>query len=135
MENNKKSTLFEIVIPLAKYKAKGKEQLCSLNNYSKWGRFAKTKIKTEYKELLKEFYIPTNNNKPYRNLEIEFQILRHNKRKVDADNLAFNHKWFIDSLVETSWLTDDDQVTIILVPSKYVANINETQFKIFVRQN
>ena len=127
------SPLFEIVIPVAKYKSKGKMQVISLNNISKWGRFGKTKIKNEYKDLLKEFFIPTNQKEPYKKLNITFHILRENRRKFDADNIVFNIKWFIDSLTETKWLIDDDKVTFTVVPAEYVENLTEMQLKVVVK--
>lgn len=128
--------LFETVVPLAKFKSKSKttgkvtEQLCTLNNFSRWGRFGKAKIKEEYKQMLQDFFIPEPGGEALDSMIIEFSILRHNKRKIDVDNLIYNQKFILDLLQDMNWLVDDDQVTIIVVPSVYVNGLSETQFRV-----
>ncbi|MCF6330274.1 MAG: hypothetical protein L3I99_01845 [Sulfurimonas sp.] len=128
--------LFETIVPLTKFKSRSKktgkvtEQLCTLNNFSRWGRWAKKDIKNQYKKLLREFFIPETKSEPLDKITIEFSILRHNKRKVDIDGLIYNIKFILDLLQEMKWISDDDQVTSILKPSTYTKNIAETQFKI-----
>lgn len=131
------TTLFESVIPLARFKSKSKktgkvsEQLCTLNNYSRWGRFGKSEIMTNYKQLLRDFFIPEPEiDEPYRHITLEYRIMRHNKRKIDADNLIYNHKWLSDLMQDMGWIVDDDQVTLTIRPSIVVAGIKETQFKV-----
>jgi len=125
--------LFEITIPMAKFKRKGKEQLVTLNNTSKWFRYGVTKIKNEYKNLLKEFFISSNPNPPYKELIITYRILRDSKRKLDSDNIIWNIKWFTDVLTETNWLVDDDKVTFTIFPTEYVKDTKETSIKVTVK--
>ena len=128
--------LFETVVPLAKFKSKSKktgkvtEQLCTLNNFSRWGRWGKAEIKAEYKQLLRDFFIPEPDGEALDSMTIEFSVLRHNKRKVDVDNLIYNQKFILDLLQEMNWLIDDDQVTVIIIPSSYVKGLSETQFRV-----
>jgi hypothetical protein len=69
---------------------------------SKWLRFHSSKIKNEYKNNLKEWYIPTP-EKTFDKLLIEFHLYRHNKRTLDTDNLGFIIKWTIDAIKEINW--------------------------------
>ena len=131
--NNLSKPLISMTIPFPYWESKDKKQLCSLNNTTRWYRYNHTKIKNGYKDLLKEFYIP-NPIKRYHSLSIEYQVERHNKRKVDAMNIiAFTDKWFLDSLVETGWLSDDDKCYHTITPAIYKEGIAETQLRVIVR--
>lgn len=130
--------LFQTVIPLPKFKSKSKktgivtEQICTLNNHSRWIRWGKTEIKNNYKELLKDFFIPEPEEEPFRKLLLRYTVLRHNKRRIDAMNTMFADKWCLDLMVEMGHLTDDDQCTHIIHPAVYVDNITETMLKLEV---
>jgi hypothetical protein len=118
-----------------------KNQVISLNNIPKWYRFHQSKIKNEYKDMLKEWYIPTP-KKEYTSLYIEFHLFRHNKRVLDSDNLGFIIKWTLDSIKETEniekkikWLTDDDQIQYMVVPAILNRDLKDTSItvKVFER--
>ncbi|MEA1999663.1 MAG: hypothetical protein U9N61_10145 [Euryarchaeota archaeon] len=134
------SPLFNIRIPLAKFKSTSKktgkisEQICTQNNSSRWKRWGEAEIKAEYKQILTEMFIPEPDD-IFTSLTIEFTILRHQKRKLDADNPIVSVKWFNDTLVSTGWLTDDDQVTIILKPSEFHTSLVETMYRVRAFQN
>ena len=125
--------LFSIIAPLAKWSSKGKEQLITLNNTSRWHKFSHAKIKNQYKELLKDYYFPEPKDK-YETLHIEYQVLRHNKRRLDADGLSWSYKWAKDTLVDIGWLYDDDKVHYCVVPAKFKEGLTETQIKITVSE-
>ena len=128
--------LFKTVVPLAKFKSKSKktgkvtEQLCTLNNASRWVRFGKAEIKAKYKQLLREFFIPEPEGEPLNSITLEFSLLRHNRKKVDVDNLIYNQKFILDLLQDMKWISDDDQVTLVLKPSVYIETLSETQFQL-----
>lgn len=145
MSKDSKTILFESIIPLAKFsrisKKTGKqtEQLCTINNYSRWKREVSDRtrngkttpgIRTLYKQLLRDFFIPEPEDETFYKITIDYTILRHNKRKIDTDGLIFNHKWLADLLQEMGWISDDDQVTLIIRPYIVDKNLNETQFKV-----
>ena len=128
--------LFETVIPLAKFESRSKktgkvtEQLCTVNNQSRWKRYSEAKIKAEYKQILRDFYIPEPEGIALDSMIVEFSILRHNKKKLDVDGLIYNHKWFLDLLQDMNWLVDDDQVHLVLVPFIVDKTLTETQFRV-----
>ena len=123
-----------MVVPLPYWESKGKRQLVSLNNTTKWKRYGEKKIKGQYKDLLKDFYIPNPPSVPFNTLDITYEILRHNKRKMDGDNLTWAYKWLLDTLVECKWLSDDDQIYYHVVPSVYTEGLAETQLRVIVRE-
>ncbi len=133
MSSSKFTTkLFSVQIPLAKWKTKKTEQICSLNNTGRWIKFGITKIKNEYKDILRDFYIPDAEH-TYDTCLITYKILRHNKRKVDADGITpWSGKWFQDSLVDTNHLSDDDKVYYAVAPAEYTENLIETQLEVTV---
>ena len=95
-----------------------KNELCSLNNISRWYRFAKTKIKDEFKNQLKEWSLPVWEDNPFMKAELEYTILRTNRKKMDSDALSLTYKWVQDLLVEEGYLTDDDHTKVILNPTQ-----------------
>jgi len=116
------------------YKRKSLE-ICSSNNLSKWWRHSKTRIKNEFQDRLKEWYLPKWEEAPYRWAEIHFTILRTNQRKMDSDSLsASTYKWAIDVLVTQSYLTDDDQCRVVLNPTQLGVSGNaETSVKMQIK--
>ena len=65
------------------------------------------------------WYLPFYKGKPVRKAEVTFKILRNTNRKMDPDAFgASAFKWAIDILVEQKYLSDDDQVRIILEPTE-----------------
>jgi hypothetical protein len=130
----KKEKLFEFNVPCPKYK----EQVVSLNNFSKWYRFKGSTIKNTYIELLHEWCIP----EPEETLDeilVEYHLYRHNKRVLDADNLGFIIKWTNDAiknkkneLKNLTFLTDDDQVHYYVKPAVLNRELLETEIKVKV---
>ncbi len=93
-------------------------QLVTLNNVTRWWKFAKTKIKDEFKAELSDWNLPlVEDDNPYTKAEIEYTILRSNGYKIDSDNLAFTYKWLQDLLVENGYLIDDDKIRVVLNPT------------------
>ena len=126
--------LFSIVVPLPYWESRGKKQIATLNTTSKWFRYGQKKIKDEYKTILRDFYIPEPPEIPYKSLNITYEILRHNKRKLDGDNLTWAYKWLVDVLTDMKWMVDDDQVYYSVVPSIYTEGLVETQLRVTVRE-
>jgi len=136
--------LFEINSPCPKWigtkKAKkdGKtirrkvEEIISLNNINDWYRFNSSRIKNEYKNLLKEWYIPKATKK-HKSLFIEFHLFRHNKKTLDSDNLGFIIKWTIDAIKESNWMEDDDQITYIVFPAILNRELKDTEIKVIIK--
>jgi len=137
--------LFEFTTPAPKHQ----QQVVTLNNVGKWYRFQGSKIKNEYKEMLKEWHIP----KPkatFDYLLIEFHISRHVKRTLDSDNIGFIVKWTIDAIKEINWewdytgskpkiiakhpgwMVDDDNVEYNVKPSILDKTLLETEFTVKV---
>ena len=96
-----------------------KNELCTMNNHSRWGRFAKTKIKQEFQDMISEWSLPPwEDENPFTKAEMECTILRKDGKKLDSDNLAFTYKWLQDILVLNGYLIDDDQVKVTLNPTR-----------------
>ena len=95
-----------------------KNELCSLNNISKWFRFAKTKLKAEFKNNLMEWSLPEWEDNPYTKAKIEYTIRRKDGRKIDSDNLVIVYKWLQDLMVEQNYMIDDDHVKVTLHPTQ-----------------
>ena len=109
----------EIVFtPAMLCRKKKSDELVSNNNLSKWWRQSKTKIMNNFKDTMKEWYLPISDDNPYRWAEIHFTILRTNNRKIDSDALGSStYKWTIDLLVEQGYLLDDDQCRVVQNPT------------------
>jgi len=110
-------TVFLRRIPLPKFK-KGsgrgknktyKEVLVTLNNTSQWIRYSQTKIKNEYKQILREFYFPEP-EKEYEKLTIDYRIIRNSRRTLDKDNVVWALKWIADTLEEIGYIKNDQNV-------------------------
>ena len=111
-----------------------KKELCSLNNLSRWYRFAKTKIKQEFKTELGEWFLPQWEDNPYSKAEIEYTILRKDGKKLDSDNLTIIYKWVQDFLVEQEYMIDDDKIRVVLNPTQlYVEGSVETSVRIVIK--
>ena len=135
-----KEPLMEMIVPFPYWSSTNKKtnkntkQIVSLNNMSRWYRYGITRIKNDYKAILKDFFIPDPQTE-FISLRIEYEVQRHNKRRVDSMNIiAFADKWILDSFVETGWLKDDDKCYHVINPAQYVEGIVETQLKMKVFQ-
>ena len=110
-----------------------KPELITLNNVTKWWKFAKTKIKDEFKAELSDWSLPTWEENPYTAAEIEYTILRNNGFKLDSDNLAFPYKWLQDLLVENGYMVDDDKIRVVLNPTQlHVEGSVETSVRVTI---
>ena len=125
-----------VMFPPAMLRRKKKESiLCLTNNISLWWRYSKTKIKSEFKDMLIQWYLPEWQDNPYERAEIHFTVLRANGKKLDADSMApSTFKWAMDTLVEQGYLVDDDKVKIVLHPTRLnQENQLETMVKMQVK--
>lgn len=129
--------MLDVSVQFPHMPGKRKNQLISLNNITVWYRYGKTAIKNDYKKYLKDWIIPQWTGTKAKRAKIVVTILRHTKRKFDSDNAIFGTKWFIDSLVESGWLEDDDQMIIVLNPSVYIEGIANTMlnFKLYIGED
>ena len=103
-----------------------KNQIITLNNIGKIHWSILSKAKRQFKEMLKTWILDENQGEKFKSLKIEVTIIRHNKRKIDADNPIIAYKWTMDMLTELGWAEDDCRNTLILNPSKYDPERNET---------
>jgi len=98
---------------------KKSQEVCSTNNISRWWRHSKTKIMSQFKQDMREWFIPEWQSNPYRYAEINFTILRTNNRRMDPDSLGpSTYKWTIDLLTEQGYIVDDDQCRVVLHPTE-----------------
>ena len=110
-----------------------KPELVTLNNVTRWWKFAKTKIKDEFKSEISEWNLPEWDDNPFTKAEIEYTILRKDGYKLDSDNLAFTYKWLQDVLVENSYLIDDDKIRVVLNPTQlHVKGNVETSVRVTI---
>jgi len=95
-----------------------KNQLVLMNNLPLWKRWGETRIKSEFKNTLKVWALEqsTLNAKVG---TLEFQLIRHDRRRQDADSIAFEGKWFADLLVELGYFEDDVGLTFVYRPVVY----------------
>ena len=132
--------ILERKLPLPKTKQKMKktkkfpelrytEVLCTLNNVGSWIRWGKTKIKNDYKEHLKEFFIPEPDEQ-YEVLTIQYRIIRNTNHKLDKDNIIFGLKWLSDLLEELNYIKDDKVVNFQSFDTVVDKSLSETMFEI-----
>lgn len=85
-----------------------KKKHINLNNYRNWHYQINNKIKKEYKSIVNrklQNYI----NKKYQKIELEFIMIRGDRRKVDRSNvLSIHEKFFCDAIVELGIIPDDN---------------------------
>jgi len=109
---------------------KYKGRLASTNSVPYWYRYQKTKIKGSFKESLGEWTIPESDLN-YKVGSIKFQIIRPNKKRIDADSLAISAgKWTADFLVEQGWFEDDDKLQFHYLPMTVCKDYNETMIRV-----
>ena len=105
------------------------EVLCTLNNVNRWIRWDKTKIKNDYKTLLKDYFIPEPDER-YDALTIQYRILRNTDQKLDKDNVVFGLKWLSDTLEELGYVEDDRVVNFESFDTITDKTLSETMFEI-----
>ena len=110
----------EITVPAPKIgKGKKKTQYATANNLPYFYRYGVTRIKTEFKNNVKKWYIQKSLEPPSKSAEIHYTILRNTNRKMDSDAFAATAcKWLQDLLVELKYIKDDDNCKVILNPTK-----------------
>ena len=127
--------LFERKVHLPKKKTRSKktkkysEVICTLNNVSSWIKFAKTQIKNDYKNMLKEYILPEP-EKEYDSILIHYRILRHTKQKLDKDNVVFALKWIADAMEELGYIKDDKVVNFCSFDTVVDTSLPETMLEI-----
>jgi hypothetical protein len=112
-----------------------RQQLLSLNMVSKLNSHALGKIKNDFKNQIKDWLVPEGSEEPIHNgLTIHAKVIRHNKRKFDAINMAIVVKWLEDILVEQGIVEDDRDDEIVLFPTEIDDSLDETmiEFKVFI---
>jgi Holliday junction resolvase RusA-like endonuclease len=97
------------------YPKKG-NQLLSINNWNRWHWATRHKIKTQFRELVKNWFLEEQ-IEPMSAVEIKVQLHRKGYRKFDAINLAIAIKIFEDCLTELNYIEDDDRNKIIIEPT------------------
>jgi hypothetical protein len=107
----------ELLIPYPKKS----NQLLSINNWNRWHWATRNKIKKEFKDLVKNWFLDEQ-IEPMRAVEIKAQLLRKGNRKFDAINLAIAIKIFEDCLTELNYIKDDDKNKIIIEPTMLGSN-------------
>lgn len=113
--------VLQFVVPVPKYK----NQLASLNVVPKLHWAALSKIKNDYKQTLKSWFIDDASTS-HSSMHIEFTLNRHNDRVLDSDNLGYVIKWTIDAIKEVGWLIDDDNITYSVTRSLVNKELKET---------
>ena len=113
-------------------RGKYKNQLLTLNNLLKCHWSLISKIKSDLKTVLREWFFAENPDEPYSYLVISFRILSKDKRNHDAINVAYIAKIAEDVLVDLGWVKDDNQNKIILEPSRYEEGLSETMIEVIV---
>ena len=105
------------------------EVLCTLNNVSSWIRWGKAKIKNDYKDHLKEYFIPEP-EKLYESFTIHYRLLRPTKAKLDKDNVVFGLKWLADTMEELGYVKDDKVVNFKSFDTLHDSSLSETMFEV-----
>lgn len=86
-----------------------KKAICTINSWSNLHWATKSKLKNQYKEMLKSWFL--DDEKLPKELHIETQPIYKDKRKRDAINCATSIKVIEDCLVEIGALEDDDMTS------------------------
>jgi hypothetical protein len=123
-------TLFTRRIEFPKVIRKTKSHiLATPNTASKWLRFSKKKIRDEFTSTLTEYIIPEA-EKTYDNINIQYRLVRHNKRKIDSDSASYAMKWLQDTLEAMNYIADDKDVTLESFPTIVDPSLPETMIDI-----
>lgn len=122
--------ILQFSVPLPKGRGKNKNKIASLNEIPKWHWKTVSDVKNGFKDLLKEWYIGSTDLEPLPKMTIVFKLYRHNNRMLDSDNLGFIIKWTIDSIKESNWLIDDDQICYTVEPSVLNKELIETSMQV-----
>jgi len=118
------------VVPTGKRKG----QLITLNNLSYIHWASLDKAKKQFKNHLREWFLHEWEKEPMRAVTVTFQAIRHNRRKLDADNTIIVYKWLSDLLTELRWVEDDCRNRIVLEPSEIDTELNETMLYVKIEE-
>ncbi len=121
-----KKPLYELLLrfPYPEYK---KGRLATMNSMPNWYRYSKTQIKKKLLDFLNDWVLPKPQDGSGTEMTIEFTIMRHNKKRIDADSIAMVSKWVCDFIVIKGYLQDDDRTTFIYHPAIYSKDITSTE--------
>lgn len=107
------------------------ETLCTLNNTSKWISFKQTEIKNTYKNMMVDMYIPEPETM-YKNITIQYRLIRHNKQKLDKDNIVWALKWIADAMESMGYIADDKDINFHSFDTIIDSSLPETMFEVRV---
>ncbi len=124
--------LFERRIEFPKLERKTKSHiLATPNTTSKWLRFKKKTIRDNFTTNLINYIIPEP-TKVHDNLNIEYRLVRHNKREIDSDSASYALKWLQDLLETMNYIKNDKDVTLESFPTIIDSSLPETMIDIRV---
>jgi len=120
--------LTELSVPMMVYRTKNKNLLATINNYASMHFMVKSKLKNQYKELLKEWFLDTG--KLPKTLHFDVQPIYKDRRRRDAINTSPSLKVLEDCLVELCVLEDDDDTEWFIRHKQIDTTMNEHKFVI-----
>ncbi len=126
---------FTTVFPTISKTGKHSKKLVTVNSIPHWYRYKKTEVKNNFKESLGSWTIPEYDKEPHKSGTVEFTLLRHNNRRIDADSCTFVGKWLVDFLVERGYFLDDNEITFIYRPALMNQDVVETSINVKVYAN
>jgi len=97
-----------------------------------WSRLhwsVKSKLKNEYKTLLKDWFLDEDDKLP-KEIHFDIQPIYKDKRRRDAINVALMHKTLEDSIVELGSLEDDNQTSVTIHQMRVDKTLNQHVLKI-----
>lgn len=109
---------------------RNKNRLCTINEWARLNRFKKTRIKNNYKELIKSWFLDSKKYK--KELHFEWQPYYKDNRKRDAINIAPTIKIFEDCLKEIGSIDDDDMTSHYIKERIFDKNINDHILKLTI---
>lgn len=109
-----------------------KNQLLTLNNLMKCHWSLISKIKSDLKASLKEWFFAENKEMPYDRLIVSFKIISKDKKRHDAINTAYIAKIAEDVLVDLGWVNDDHRNKVVFEPTVHEKGLNETMIEVIV---
>ncbi len=125
--------LIEFEVPLPKGIGKNKNKIASMNEVPKWHWSSTSKVKDRFKVMVKEWFLSCPSaNEVYNYAYVKYELLRHNKRVIDADNIGFIVKWTNDCIKELGWIYDDDMLSYSVERARLIPSLNETSVKVTI---
>jgi len=108
---------FDIIMEVNLPMMMNKNKLMTINNWATIHWAVKSKIKNEYKQLLKEWFLDETVKLP-EDIHFIWQPIYKDNRKRDSINNAAQIKVIEDSMVELGILTDDNKTSHTILPGK-----------------